>query len=93
MIGGVVAEDITYDEWMAELSKLSAADSDTDGMYSVCEMCQRTGKSKATLQRHLQKLHAAGRLVVRRRHSTRIDGVPNTIPVYKILPEKKAKKK
>lgn len=73
---------IRLDEWQAALAELSSRS--VDG-FTVAEMVEATGESKETVRRRLAGLIRVGRARLNgHRQSTRIDGIPCKVPVYKL---------
>lgn len=71
---------ITFDEWIAELSKLSAS---SDGL-STAEIMARTGLCQSAVHKHIQRAILHGQLVFAGCRATlNVAGRMTHIPVYK----------
>ena len=76
---------ISYDAWLAELEGLGAFESD-EGM-TVDEMSEQWGKCPEWIRKRLRKAMTLGILKRGQRQSTRIDGKPMSVPVYRLIKE------
>jgi len=81
-----VRGEIRYDEWLAELQRVTA-DCGPHGdpaALTVREMSQRWGISVHRLRVLLQQAQAAGLLQVFRKRTMRVDGQAAKVPAYRI---------
>lgn len=75
------ADDITLEEWYAEMERLHQLD--TVGGVTVAEMSEKTGHSVLWLQRKIRVLMNRGEWTcLGRKAVTSIDGRAYTSPVY-----------
>jgi hypothetical protein len=84
----MMAKAITTEEWLAELEQLGRKSPATDGMLSVAEMCEMTGKSTRIIRDNLARAQSLGILEVGHRQCMRIDARTGKIPVYRICRKK-----
>lgn len=73
---------IREDEWLAELERLSKKN---DQGQSRAEIAKATGKGERQVLVLLQRAKELGWLVLGWRTAIKINGYPNTIPVYRIV--------
>ena len=77
---------IREDEWKREIERVMGKTGD-DGK-TLRELSAQLGLSERMTRERIRLLHLAGRMGVGRRPAVTIDGRPNTVPVYWILPAK-----
>lgn len=82
-----MAEPIREDEWLREIERLSRP-KDSEGK-TVAEWMTALRCSKGKVWAALKAAMALGWLVVGHRSASRIDGVPCTVPVYRIVKPKR----
>lgn len=76
-----MAEQIKMEEWLAELTAISAKNPDG---FTTSEVADRLERSVSWVRQMLRKAVDEGLVVmVGRRSSRRIDGVPCFTPVYR----------
>ncbi len=77
------ANNITSDEWLAELGKLSAvAPGSGDPGLTVMEICEKTGLEPRKARERIKEGIRAGTIRVGKAYRLRIDGVLHRYPVY-----------
>jgi len=74
--------DISLDEWLAELERLSKRAE--GGGITTQELCEATGRGVGWVRRRLHQAQRQGRLEVVRVYRTAIDGVPRHVPAYRL---------
>ncbi len=79
---------ITTAEWLAELERLGALE--TDEGYTAKELAQRWGKSTKWVKERLAKARDAGLLVRGTRPYEGINGRIQPVPVYRIVTQQGA---
>lgn len=79
----MAAEPIRADEWLAELSRLSAIND--EGM-TTAELVEETGRSEKQVRDWLRQAAAKGWVKVGRRTVPGIDGRLTPVPVYRVEP-------
>lgn len=72
--------------WVKTL--LSIQKTQNDEGLSMQEWIKATGRGRDYVTMRLRELRDQGRLRVGTRQSTRLDGSPGTVPVYRVLPAK-----
>lgn len=79
----------TEAEWIEELENICAAAEDAEGYLSVGEISDLTSKSRSWVLNVIRKLHAKGRVEVRKVVKTSITGDRCRVPVYRLVPATK----
>jgi DNA-binding IclR family transcriptional regulator len=82
-----VAESISLDEVLSELSRLNNAADEGPAGFTVRELAERLGMTTNTAQSRMRDLVYAGKVeFVGKRADISISGVRCRIPVYRMVP-------
>ena len=80
--------DTTVDDWRAEMEQLAR----DDPGETIAELAFRFNVNVRTLQRHIAKLIDEGKCIQGKAKRITRSGYYQLIPVYQLIPEKKAGK-
>ena len=80
-------QEITVDQWLHELDRLSAASGDNDGFITVGEIGAQTTRDKDWVLKRLHLAKIANRLEVRQVMRQTITGSWHSVPGYRIQKE------
>ncbi len=76
---------ITSTEWLAELQRLSER---SDEGLTTLEWAEQMGVGLNCARQRLRAAQLSGWVIVGKRSTTRLDGKPTLIPVYRIVKPK-----